>query len=102
MYRSMIFLVLAAVMAACSPSPQKPTAKKTVVPVNVLEVAVTDHPRYVETLGSIKPITFVEVRPQVSGILAEVKFSEGQLVTKNQTLFAIDPSPYKNRLLEVQ
>jgi len=98
--RKFLILLLASLVAACSPSPAQPEAKKNPVPVHVVEVSETDLPRYIETIGLLKPVTFVEIRPQVSGILAEINFTEGRLVTKGQKLFAIDPAPYKIRLLE--
>ena len=41
---------------------------------------------------------FVEVRPQVSGIITEIKINEGDAVHKGQTLFIIDQVPYKAAL----
>ncbi|MBA2728793.1 MAG: efflux RND transporter periplasmic adaptor subunit [Parachlamydiaceae bacterium] len=99
MYKFLITFLLV-LMTACSTSPQNVEVKKTAVPVHVVEVVEIDLPRYIETIGSLKPVTFIEIRPQVSGILAEVNFTEGQLVSKGHQLFAIDSSPYKIRLLE--
>ena len=36
----------------------------------------------------------VEVRPQVSGLIAKILIAEGQKVSKGQTLFVIDQAPY--------
>ena len=41
---------------------------------------------------------FVEVRPQVSGIITEIRIDEGDVVRKGQTLFIIDQVPYKAAL----
>lgn len=41
---------------------------------------------------------FVEVRPQVSGIITEIRIDEGDVVHKGQTLFIIDQVPYKAAL----
>ena len=40
----------------------------------------------------------VEVRPQVSGTITRICFSEGQKVRRGQTLFIIDQVPYKAAL----
>lgn len=40
----------------------------------------------------------VEIRPQVSGMLTEVRIVEGAPVKKGQTLFIIDQAPYKAAL----
>ncbi len=98
--RRIILFMLPLILAACSTSPEKPESKKPVVPVHIIAVDFVDHPRYIETIGLLKPVTFVEVRPQVSGLLAEVHFIEGQIVLKDQPLFSIDSAPYRIRLLE--
>lgn len=45
--------------------------------------------------GRLDAVSTVEIRPQVSGYLTEVKFEDGDMVTKGQTLFVIDPRPYQ-------
>lgn len=102
MYRALLIAIILSFASSCSPSPSKPELKKNSVPVNVVEVALSDHTRYIEAVGFLKPITLVEVRPQVSGILVEVNFNEGQLVSIGQPLFNIEASTYKIRLLESQ
>ncbi len=41
---------------------------------------------------------YVEIRPQVSGIITEICINEGDAVSKGQTLFIIDQVPYKAAL----
>src|SRR5438045_9463799 len=48
-----------------------------------------------EYTGRLAPMGTVEVRPQVSGYLTEVKFEDGDMVKKGQLLFLIDPRPYQ-------
>lgn len=48
-----------------------------------------------EYTGRLAPQGTVEIRPQVSGYLTEVKFEDGDLVKKDQVLFVIDPRPYQ-------
>lgn len=45
--------------------------------------------------GRLAPLSTVEIRPQVSGYLTEVKFQDGDMVKKDQVLFVIDPRPYQ-------
>jgi multidrug efflux system membrane fusion protein len=40
----------------------------------------------------------VEIRPRVSGFLAEVRFQSGQTVRKGDVLFVIDPRPFQAAL----
>jgi membrane fusion protein (multidrug efflux system) len=60
---------------------------------------VTLEPRTVllttELPGRTSAYESSEVRPQVSGIIRERLFTEGQLVKKGQTLYQIDAKPYR-------
>ncbi|NQZ54425.1 MAG: efflux RND transporter periplasmic adaptor subunit [Piscirickettsiaceae bacterium] len=44
-----------------------------------------------EFSGRLFPVDYVEIRPQVSGLITEVKFEDGQLVNKGDVLYIIDP-----------
>jgi RND family efflux transporter MFP subunit len=48
-----------------------------------------------EYTGRLAAVQTVEVRPQVSGYLTEVKFEDGDMVKKDEPLFIIDPRPYQ-------
>lgn len=54
-----------------------------------------DLPVYLNSLGTVMPAATVVVRPQVAGVLQEVRFTEGQMVTKGQLLAQIDPRPFE-------
>ncbi len=41
---------------------------------------------------------FVDIRPQVSGVITKIAIEEGTMVKKGQTLFVIDQVPYKAAL----
>lgn len=40
----------------------------------------------------------VDIRPQISGVITDIRFSEGAEVKKGQILFIIDQAPYKSAL----
>jgi multidrug efflux system membrane fusion protein len=44
--------------------------------------------------GQFSAVDYVEIRPQVSGYLTEIHFTDGQIVHKGDLLFVIDPRPY--------
>lgn len=55
-------------------------------------------PISLQAVGQVQSEHSVQIRPQVSGILEAVYFSEGEAVTKGQRLFRIDPAPYEAAL----
>ncbi|HSV81464.1 MAG TPA: efflux RND transporter periplasmic adaptor subunit, partial [Ramlibacter sp.] len=68
----------------------------TTVGVAVAEAA--DIPVNLEALGTAVPQATVRVRPQVSGVLQQVLFQEGQNVKRGQLLATIDPRPFEMAL----
>lgn len=70
--------------------------------VGVATAATADVPITLDALGTVTPAATVTVRPQVSGVLASVSFSEGQMVQKGQVLAQIDPRPFQATLMQAQ
>lgn len=67
------------------PAPPPPPA------VTVAAVQETPIVEWEEFTGRAEAMESVEVRPQVSGYIREVRFQSGQLVKKGEVLFVIDP-----------
>lgn len=67
-------------------------------PVKTLTLAAESVQIWKDYSGKLAAIDFVEIRPQVSGMIAEVLFNDGQTVKKDDTLFVIDPRPYQAAL----
>ncbi len=65
-------------------------------------VAREDIPIYLEALGTVTPIASVTVRPQVSGVVSEILYHEGQMVERGQPLALIDPRPFQLALDQAQ
>src|SRR3569623_1244282 len=55
-------------------------------------------PIALQAVGQVQSEHSVQIRPQVSGLLQEVYFTEGQTVQKGQRLFRIDPAQYESAL----
>ncbi|MGH8370025.1 MAG: efflux RND transporter periplasmic adaptor subunit, partial [Gammaproteobacteria bacterium] len=55
-------------------------------------------PVLLQSVGQVQPEHSVQIRPQVSGVLKNVLFTEGQTVHAGQALFQIDPAPYSAAL----
>jgi len=50
----------------------------------------------------LEPVNFAEIRPQVSGVITEVKFEDGQPVEQGDVLFVIDPRPFEAAVNQAQ
>ncbi len=68
--------------------------------VAVATIARGDIRLILNALGAVTPLTTVTVNTQISGLLMQVGFKEGQLVHKGQFLAQIDPRPYAIALEE--
>jgi membrane fusion protein (multidrug efflux system) len=68
------------------------------VPVTVAEVKSGNFPALLEATGQTQAFNTVQVYARVSGYLLKRAYTEGQFVTKGQTLFSIDPADLKNSL----
>ncbi|MFA6262681.1 MAG: efflux RND transporter periplasmic adaptor subunit, partial [Bacteroidia bacterium] len=71
-----------------------------VTTVGVATAAKADVPITVEALGTVTPAATVTVRPQVSGVLQQVLFKEGQMVRQGQLLAVIDPRQFEMALMQ--
>src|SRR6476646_6334747 len=65
------------------------------VPVTVATVQQRDVPVEVAAIGNVEAFESVSVRSQVTGVVNEVMFHEGDFVKKGDQLFTIDPRPYE-------
>jgi multidrug efflux system membrane fusion protein len=61
-----------------------------------------DLPILAEALGTVTPAATVTVRPQVSGTITKLLYTEGQRVSRGQAIAIIDPRPYAAALLQAQ
>jgi membrane fusion protein, multidrug efflux system len=63
--------------------------------VGVANVAKGDVAITLNALGTVTPLATVTVRPQVSGAILRIDFTEGQMVKAGDVLAEIDPRPFK-------
>ena len=68
--------------------------------VGVAKAEQADIPVILDALGTVTAAATATVRPQVSGILQKINFSEGQLVKAGQVLAVVDPRPFDIALLQ--
>ena len=102
---SMVLSVVAAIVpAAWSVSckgPAKPVAdaaKSAPAPVMVAEVARKDVPLDLHTFGSVEAMASVALKSQITGLLTNAPFAEGQAVHEGDLLFVIDPRAQEAQL----
>lgn len=86
---ALIVLVAAGAWMLLRPTSSKLTAP-TAIPVRVVSVAERDVPRYVSGIGSVLSLHSVVIRPQIDGILTQLRVKEGQLVKAGDLLASID------------
>jgi multidrug efflux system membrane fusion protein len=72
------------------------------VPVRVVPVQRSNLDVEIKAIGTVVPVHTVNVQSQVSGVLQQVYFKEGQWVKKGQLLAQIDPAPFKVALAQAE
>lgn len=80
------------VTASCNGGKETEQAQAATYPM--LELSLQDRELSVSYTAVIEGKQDVEIRPQVSGFVTEVRVKEGAKVKKGQTLFVIDTIPY--------
>ena len=72
------------------------------VSVDVAHVITRSIVDWQNVSGRLQAVESVEVRPQVSGRIAQVHFLDGALVKRGDVLFTIDPRPYQAEVDRIQ
>ncbi|HXV12195.1 MAG TPA: efflux RND transporter periplasmic adaptor subunit [Burkholderiales bacterium] len=93
--RSSACIALALAVAACKPSGGQPAGGFPPPVVAVATVETRDIPVTYEYVAQTEGSREVEVRARVTGILQKRNFVEGALVKQGQSLFTIDPAPFR-------
>ena len=70
------------------------------MPVSALEMKPTSVPITSEAVAQTEGAKEVEIRPRVGGILLKKMFQEGAAIKAGQTMFLIDPEPFKIALAQ--
>ena len=86
-------LALALLAAGCQPAGGPPPFPPPVV--SVITVETKDVPVTYEYVAQTAGYREVEVRARVNGILLKRNFAEGAVVKKGDSLFTIDPEPFR-------
>jgi multidrug efflux system membrane fusion protein len=100
--QSLILITFTLLLTGCNSNQDASKAELPPVPVLAVTPTVKDVPVYIESIGTLHPSIFMEIRPQVNGTLRKVLISEGEWVQKGTPLFKIDPKPYLNKVQETE
>ncbi|HVU16867.1 MAG TPA: efflux RND transporter periplasmic adaptor subunit [Candidatus Didemnitutus sp.] len=84
-------------MSACNRA-DSVAATVPAIPVQTAVAQVQDIPRQVESIGTVQAVRTVTVKSQVDGVIAEIKFNEGDEVKAGDLLVALDRRPFENSL----
>ena len=87
-------------LSGCSEKKQQAVAPR--VPVTIADVVQKSAPVQVRVIGNVEAYSTVGVKPQITGEIVGVHFTEGQDVKKGQLLFTLDPRPFEADLLRAQ
>ncbi|HET7062134.1 MAG TPA: efflux RND transporter periplasmic adaptor subunit, partial [Nitrosospira sp.] len=88
-----LFLAPILLLGCSQKAPQSPPQQIPEVEViNVITQTVPDEPEFIGRTEAFRP---VEIRPQVTGIIQAVYFTEGRNIHKGEKLYLIDPVPFK-------
>ena len=68
--------------------------------VGVATASRANIPVVIESLGTVVSAASVTVTPQVSGVVTQVLYKEGQMVRKGEVLATIDPKPFELALAQ--
>ncbi len=81
-----------------APTPKPPPG----VPVRVVLAEQQDVPQELQVVGHVQSLHQVVVRPQIEGMLTEVRFTEGQRVSKGQVLARLDDRSLRAQLAQAE
>jgi multidrug efflux system membrane fusion protein len=94
--------LLLLVLSSCGPGPSEAPRGRTPgggrarsIPVRTAMVATRDVSYRVTALGSLEAEEIVQVTAEVEGAVTEVRFHEGDRVTRDTVLVLVDPERYR-------
>lgn len=92
---------LAAAATGCVNKAQQ-NFERPPAPVTVAPAVAQDVSNYLDALGKIVARETVSIKPQVSGRIMQIHFTDGANVKTGQLLFTIDPRPFEANLKQAQ
>lgn len=83
-------------LAACGDKKQSHMPMGAPIPVTTFQVATSNETNYYDEYpGTLVALNQSELRPQVTGYITGIHFTDGQKVSKGQKLYSIDQQTYQ-------
>ena len=79
-------------------APGRGRGSSQAVPINIAPAVQKAVPLEIRVIGSVEPSSSVAIRAQVTGVLTDVTFKEGDDVREGQLLFSLDRRPLEAAL----
>lgn len=96
----LLSIAVSCVLAGCNSQPNATGHEMPSVPVIAATPVIKDITVYLESVGTLHPSVYMEIRPQVSGTIDKVFVKEGQTIQKGTPLFKIDAALYEMKVSE--
>lgn len=93
---------VAALGCASCDSRSSKTEPAQVVPVNAVRVSGKSIPESLEEIGAVRAYEQVDLQSRVTGLVTARLFKGGQTVKKQQLLYTIDPTTYRNDVADAK
>lgn len=90
-----MFMLICVALLVLGCSREKVQKEPPAKPVETAIVTENDVPIFIDSFGNLTAPYSVDIKSQVTGQITEVHFKDGDVVSKGDMLFTIDPSPYK-------
>ena len=91
-------LIISLLFQACESSNNQKKAEIKPVEVGFITAKKTPFSTTFEASGRVKAQDIAQIRPQISGVVEDIIFKEGNYVNKGDILYKIDDSTYKAEL----
>ncbi|MBX3617312.1 efflux RND transporter periplasmic adaptor subunit [Nitrosomonas sp.] len=97
---SLLILLLSA--CGTNDSNQPSVRQDSAIPVTYISAQPVNIPVSLETIAQAEGAKEIEIRPRVNGIILKRLYAEGAAVEAGQSLYLIDPEPFRNALAEAR
>ncbi|MFU0841496.1 MAG: hypothetical protein ACFWTZ_02550 [Burkholderia sp.] len=94
-------LAASILVAGCGKKPAEKAAAAP-LPVTAQQAVFADAPLWLTVIGRTEGGEQIAVKPQVSGVLTEVRYKEGAFVKEGDILYKIDPKPFAEALRQAK